>query len=45
MVLIILLSIGGVVPIRELPSANSTLEEQFHIIMEDLKTSGKSSNS
>jgi hypothetical protein len=42
MILIILLSIGGVVPTRELPTPNSTLEEQFHIILEDLITSGYS---
>jgi hypothetical protein len=42
MILIILLSIGGVVPTREFPTPNSTLEEQFHIMLDDLKTSGKS---
>ncbi|XP_046459227.1 probable lysosomal cobalamin transporter [Daphnia pulex] len=39
MILIILLSIGGVVPTREFPTPNSTLEEQFHIMLDDLKTS------
>ena len=39
MLLIVLLALGGVVPTRNLPIHNSTLEEQFHNLLEDLTTS------
>ncbi|KAI9558303.1 hypothetical protein GHT06_015056 [Daphnia sinensis] len=38
-ILVVLLAIGGVVPTRDLPTPNSTLEDQFRNMVEDLKTS------
>lgn len=38
MILAGLLGIGYIVPTRDLPAPNSTLEEQFRNQLEDLKT-------